>query len=266
VGAQQGAATAIPNSGIMYEAGSGVAGPMDPSLQIAHANLDAANAAGGSGIGSSLQKGWSAFKELPGPVQFLGGMAAINALGLDRPQGQFNAQPYNGPLNKYHLAPDFRGRVANPADYQYTPRYASGGIMDAAGGGPVEQMSNQAAIGANTNYPMANMTTSAFATPYQDPKSTNVIAPTGGATVNSMTGELNPQGTRMAAGGITSYRGGGLSDTLDYYGSMMEGPARQQIAEMQRPDPGSRDVGIYRDVDPDTMYLKRARSRSSSHG
>lgn len=97
---------------------------------------------------------------------------------------------------------------------------ASGGLLDlgSAGGGPVEQMSNNAAIGANTMYPMANMTTSAFATPYQTPKASNVIAPSGGATVNAQTGELNPQGTRLAKGGIASL--GGYSDG----GNLLRGP------------------------------------------
>jgi hypothetical protein len=73
-----------------------------------------------------------------------------------------------------------------------------------AGGGPVELMSDQAALGTNTMYPMANMTTSAFATPYQDPRSTNMMssmAPSGGGAVNMMSGEPNMQGTRLAEGG-----------------------------------------------------------------
>jgi len=92
---------------------------------------------------------------------------------------------------------------------------ANGGIIALAGGGPVEQMSNQATLGANTMYPMANMTTSAFATPYQDPRSTNMMqsmAPAGGGTVNMMSGEPNMQGTRLAAGGLSdlgSYSDGG---------------------------------------------------------
>jgi hypothetical protein len=81
-----------------------------------------------------------------------------------------------------------------------------------AGGGPVELMSNQNAVGANTMYPMANMTTSAFATPYQDPRSTNMMssmAPSGGGTVDAMSGEPNMQGTRLAGGGIPRYGFGG---------------------------------------------------------
>jgi len=100
--------------------------------------------------------------------------------------------------------------------------YAAGGMMAAAGGGPVEMMSDQAAIGANTGYPMANMTTSAFATPYQDPKSTSVIAPSGGASVNQMTGELNPQGTRMARGGLSA-AASNLGDYSDG-GRLLKGP------------------------------------------
>jgi hypothetical protein len=98
--------------------------------------------------------------------------------------------------------------------------YAGGGM--AAGGGPVEMMSDQAAIGTNTGYPMANMTTSAFATPYQDPRATSVIAPSGGASVNQMTGELNPQGTRLASGGLSDarYNLGGYSDG----GRLLRGP------------------------------------------
>ena len=88
---------------------------------------------------------------------------------------------------------------------------ANGGIIALAGGGPVEQMSNQAAMGANTMYPMANMATSSFATPYQSPVSTNMLAPSGDTGVG-MNGEPNMQGTRMAAGGLSdlgSYSDGG---------------------------------------------------------
>ena len=97
--------------------------------------------------------------------------------------------------------------------------YADGGPID---GLPVEQMSNNDAIGANTMYPMANMTTSSFATPYQTPVSTNMIAPSGGAGVNQNTGELNPQGTRLAKGGLSDahYNLGGYSDG----GRLLRGP------------------------------------------
>lgn len=103
-------------------------------------------------------------------------------------------------------------------------RAADGGIIAladggmAAGGGPVERMSNQAAIGANTMYPMANMTTSAFGTPFQTPQPVNMLAPSGGGTVDQMSGEPNMQGTRLAAGGLSTL--GGYSDG----GRLLRGP------------------------------------------
>ena len=88
-------------------------------------------------------------------------------------------------------------------------------IYGFADGGPVERMSNNAAMGANTMYPMANMATSSFATPYQTPQSTNMlanmVAPSGGGAVNMMSGEPSMQGTRMAGGGEVQRFGlGGL--------------------------------------------------------
>jgi len=93
--------------------------------------------------------------------------------------------------------------LTNEQAQQMYPGYPSANF---AGGGPVEQMSNNAAIGANTMYPMANMSTSAFATPYQDPKSTNMLAgmnQSSGGTVDPMSGEPNMQGTRLAGGGVS---------------------------------------------------------------
>jgi hypothetical protein len=57
-----------------------------------------------------------------------------NMLGLMNPSGAtFNDKPYDGPLSKYKLSPNFKASNVNPADYQYNPRrYATGGgIMNA---------------------------------------------------------------------------------------------------------------------------------------
>jgi len=91
-----------------------------------------------------------------------------------------------------------------------------------ASGGPVEQMSNNAAIGANTMYPMANTRTSAFSSPVQEPISTNMLSQVGDDRVNSMTGESSMQGTRLAGGGIADlrYNLGGYSDG----GRLLRGP------------------------------------------
>jgi hypothetical protein len=105
----------------------------------------------------------------------------------------------------------------NPS-YTALPPYqaANGGIIALAAGGPVERMSNQAAMGANTMYPMANMSTSSFATPYQSPVSTNMLAPTSDSGV-TMNGEPNMQGTRMANGGYLPHYdvGGAINKATD---------------------------------------------------
>jgi hypothetical protein len=60
-----------------------------------------------------------------------GAYMGANMLGLLNPTGAtFNDKPYDGPLSRYRLSPNFQGRTANPADFQYKG-YAAGGIMDA---------------------------------------------------------------------------------------------------------------------------------------
>jgi hypothetical protein len=162
---------------------------------------------------SALESGFSKFLDYAdkNPFKTAAGTYFVgNKLGLfDQNQANFNNQPYNGPLNNYRLSPDFRGRTANPQDFQYTPRYAEGGIMVVGGNQQVDQTMN----------------------------------PT----------QMNQ--TQFAQGGIASYkRGGNLSSSLDYYTDMMGGERERQIAEAQRPAAGSRDVGIYHDLDPDTRY------------
>jgi hypothetical protein len=57
-----------------------------------------------------------------------------NALGLMNPSGAtFNQEKYDGPLSKYKLSPNFQAGSANPADFQYRPRYAAGGGIMGAG-------------------------------------------------------------------------------------------------------------------------------------
>jgi len=134
---------------------------------------------------------------------------------------EYNPQTVNTPLTaSYVPGQDTSERKWFAPTYIPSEPYkaADGGIVALAGGGPVEQMSNQATLGANTMYPMANMRTSAFATPYQTPQSVNVMAPSGGGTVDQMSGEPNMQGTRMAAGGLSNL--GGYSDG----GRLLRGP------------------------------------------
>jgi len=120
-----------------------------------------------------------------------------------------------------------QGNFGRQQNYFATPTYTPINATQAkdfyhfANGGPVEQMSNQAAMGLNTMYPMANMSTSALATPYQSPISTNMLAPTSDSPVG-INGEPSMQGTRMADGGVSDahYNLGGYSDG----GRLLRGP------------------------------------------
>ena len=83
-----------------------------------------------------------------------------------------------------------------------------------AGGGPVEEMSNANAIGANTGYPMADIHTGAYATPFQQPVSQNVVQGAQDSAVDPYTG----QAQFAAGGGISNL--GGYSDG----GQLLRGP------------------------------------------
>jgi hypothetical protein len=124
---------------------------------------------------------------------------------LTTKQGNFGAE------QEYFVRPEFKAVTGEEAK----------NIYGFANGGPVEQMSNNAMMGVNTMYPMANMATPSFATPYQSPVSTNMLSPTSDSPVG-MSGEPSMQGTRMAEGGISDagYNLGGYSDG----GRLLRGP------------------------------------------
>lgn len=137
-----------------------------------------------------------------GAAMYLG----ASKLGLlDPSQQTFNDKPYDGPLSKYRMSPDFQGRTATPNIYKPTyPTYATGGIMNA---GPVQTMSDQ-------------------------------------------NDAMGYQQTMAATGGQVAHfaKGGNLSDSLDYYKSMM-GDTKTKAPN----EPGwSGSAGIARDDDPDT--------------
>jgi hypothetical protein len=90
-------------------------------------------------------------------------------------------------------------------------------IYGFASGGPIEQMSNNNAIGTNTGFPQAYQHTHAYATPYQTPISQNVLMGAGDVAVDPYTGEQ-----KMATGGISDagYNLGGYSDG----GRLLRGP------------------------------------------
>lgn len=74
---------------------------------------------------------------------------------------------------------------------QYTALtpYKAPGPEYMAEGGPVEAMSDANAIGMNTGYPQSDIRTGAYATPYQQPSSRNVVTGVQDAGVNPYTGQ-----------------------------------------------------------------------------
>ena len=80
---------------------------------------------------SSFMKGFNAVSDWAekNPFKAAGlGYMAYSALNKPEP---YKSTPYDGPLSKFRISPDFQGRQANPQDFQYTPRqYANGGITD----------------------------------------------------------------------------------------------------------------------------------------
>jgi hypothetical protein len=140
------------------------------------------------------------------------GMNAMNLLGKGKKGGSGDEEDeeYDGPLSKFKYDPSryVPGTVTPPTPYK--PVYKD---YRMAGGGVVELMSDQNAIGANTGYPMADINKGAYATPYQQPISRNVLTGTSDTGVDPMTGEM-----QFAGGGIADL--GGYSDG----GRMLKGP------------------------------------------
>ena len=90
---------------------------------------------------------------------------------------------------------DNQGRNFSKEQRYFNPSYmpiddaAAKSMYGHASGGPVEDMSNANAIGMNTGYPQAAIDTGAYATPYQQPISRNVVTGTQGAGMNPYTGQ-----------------------------------------------------------------------------
>jgi len=240
----------------------GLAGGAVPAGSGAAGFQDAVGAGASDFLSNPSVAGLGGYKAL--------GMAAAPAI-MDAMQPKLNAEPdktpqmirpykydYNQQTPSNMIGAQYQPTGQDTSERQYfNPSYtalppyqaANGGIIALAGGGmPVEQMSNNAAMGVNTMYPMANTATSSFATPYQAPQSTNMlanmVAPSGGGAVNAMSGEPSMQGTRMAMGGqVPSYGFGGflgdaVSDIGSQVGHLFKGDSGESYAQ-QLQDPNS---------------------------
>jgi hypothetical protein len=97
----------------------------------------------------------------------------------------------------------------------FTPSYtsidndAAKKLYGFASGGPVETMSDANSIGMNTGYPQSGIDTGAYATPYQQPISRNVVTGVQGAGVNPYTGQA-----QFADGGEVTEVGGYTYDPV----------------------------------------------------
>ena len=155
-------------------------------------------------------------------AQNLGGASGSIRTGITAAIPLLASQEYSPPA--------IQGSGPNPYRYKFErgeaspfPQADRGGVemsyfpnaryVAYAGGGPVEQMSNANAVGANTGFPMANISRGAYATPYQQPISQNVVTGAQDTRVDPTTGE-----ELLAAGGISH-----LGDYSDG-GRLLRGP------------------------------------------
>ena len=105
-----------------------------------------ANAAAKTGIASLMPE------TLGGKIA--AGTAGIGLASMLADRGRYGVpeqEKYSGPLSRFSYDP------SRYEPYTYKP-YAQGGLTALSmGGGPVEQMSNANAVGANTGFPMADI-------------------------------------------------------------------------------------------------------------
>jgi hypothetical protein len=123
-------------------------------------------------------------------------------------------------------------RYFNPS---YTPidNEAARKMYGFASGGPVEDMSNANAIGMNTGYPQADIRTGAYATPYQQPISRDVV--TGPQFAGG--GSINLQGTFSSGGGQGGGQTGGSNNPQPFIGNNNTPSFTAQPAVMPMPSP-----------------------------
>jgi hypothetical protein len=210
-----------------------------------------------------------------------GAYLGANALGLLKPNyGNFNSEPYSGPLSKYKLSDNYQPGRADPSQFQYKPRYAEGGIMQMAQGGitgsgnltlnvPLDlgggQNSTQSTpdfafgnenSGANTGYFGQNSNQVNQSSMAQQNGFPGLLQQLGqfspSPQFNNSQSKSNPINVGGSAGVQNFARGGStgnLSSTLDYYTKMMEGETTK--VPSQHPT----EAGIYHDTDPDTRSL-----------
>jgi hypothetical protein len=214
------------------------------------ANL-AANAtipAGAAGNLATMKQGLGSLATAGGPTAFMGQMGG--GAGLAK-AGLMAATPIladamvptttKAPaLEQGLIRPYTYAREKNPTAFQdvagdpmsskerlyFTDKYTAGTPYKAPGpeyktmaaGGPVEEMSNANAIGANTGYPQSGIRTSAYATPFQQPMGQNMVTGAQDVSVDPYTGQEQrtapaPQAQFADGGSIGGYTYDPVSQT-----------------------------------------------------
>ena len=142
---------------------------------------------------------------ITGKQALAGGAGALLLASILNSQKKY-AMPTNTAWNANLMgpSPNYKAlQVPQPTPYvaKY-PGMAEGGIAKAyAVGGPVEQMSNQNAVGDNPMYPQAGVqNTMGYSNPINVPLSTNIISGVGDTKVDPYTGAQ-----QLAAGGTPQF-------------------------------------------------------------
>lgn len=137
--------------------------------------------------------------------------AGLNFLKDNAKYAMAAASPLSAGLGEM---PEYKGSGPNPYRYRFErgeaspfPTASRTGVEQSyfpnmryvpyAGGGAVEAMSDANAIGANTGFPMADIQRGAYATPYQQPISQNVVTGAQDTRTDPYTGT-----ERLAEGGV----------------------------------------------------------------
>jgi hypothetical protein len=223
------AAAAMANPAVVPEVAASVAAPVasaTPAATVAGAT-PAATVAGATpaatpswgeqfmqGAGKFINDPWQSIKDNKGKAAaaaIVGAMGAKPSMG-----GAPNIVGYDGPLSKFRYDP------LTYEPYTYRP-YADGG--------PVEQMSNANSVGANTGFPMADIAHGAYATPYQQPISRNVVTGPQDVMTDPFSGA-----PRMASGGKAAKAANPMEAIDNYMGQASSGGMADVLAKARAGD------------------------------
>ena len=136
-------------SGSAYELTGANPNIPNPAYDLSYrAPVDGLSMGGGEGIKTALKElpqttnplanGFKTAMDFAKDSPFSAASMAYSAKNLlgKKEEDDSGPTPYNGILSKYKISPNFQGRQANPADFQYaTKTYADGGIASFRSGG-----------------------------------------------------------------------------------------------------------------------------------